>query len=69
MQMLLAMLVCLVPCDPPKKSKSDDEARKPEKNECEENEQLQPSREKKPEGEGHLRRRADWFQKRTGGAE
>jgi len=29
---------------------------------------LEPSREKIPEGEGNLRRRADWFQKRTGGS-
>jgi len=38
-------------------------------NEREKNDVLQPSREKIPEGEGNLRRRADWFQKRTGGTE
>jgi hypothetical protein len=56
--------------DPSEKPKPDDEARAREKNnEREKNEVLQPSREKIPEGEGNLRRRADWFQKRTGGTE
>jgi len=70
MQTPLAMLLCLMPSDPPEKAKPDDEARGREKsNEREKNDKLQPSREKIPEGEGNLRRRADWFQKRTGGAE
>lgn len=63
------MLVCLMPGEPPEKPKPDDEARKREKNEHEENDDLQPSRKKTPEGEGNLRRRANWFQKRTGGTE
>jgi hypothetical protein len=58
-----------MPCDPPEKPKPDNEARERKKNECEKNDDLQPSREKIPEGEGNLRRRADWFQKRTGGKE
>ena len=59
-----------MPSDPPEKSKSDDEsqARKESKG-CESEEKLEPSREKIPEGEGNLRRRAEWFQKRTGGKE
>jgi len=70
MHIPLAMLLCLMPSDPPERPKPDDEARAREKSgEREENDELQPSREKIPEGEGNLRRRADWFQKRTGGAE
>ncbi len=70
MHTLLAMLLYLMSPDPPEKPKPDDEARAREKNnEREKNDVLQPSREKIPEGEGNLRRRADWFQKRTGGTE
>ena len=70
MHVPLAMLLCFMPPDPPERPKLDDEARAREKSgEREENDELQPSREKIPEGEGNLRRRADWFQKRTGGAE
>jgi len=66
----LAMLLCLMPSDPPEKPKPDDEAQAQEKsNECEKKDVLQPSPEKIPEAEGNLRRRADWFQKRTGGTE
>jgi hypothetical protein len=70
MHMPLGMLLCLMPSDPSEKPKPDDEAQVREKsNEREKNDVLQPSREKIPEGEGNLRRRADWFQKRTGGTE
>jgi len=70
MRMPLGMLLCLMPSDPPEKPKSDEEARAREKsNKREKNDELQPSREKIPEGEGNLRKRADWFQKRTGGTE
>lgn len=66
----LAVLPYRMPSDPPEKPKSDDEARGREKsNKREKNDELQPSREKIPEGEGNLRRRAEWFQKRTGGRE
>ena len=66
----LAVLPCRMPSDPPEKPKSDDEARAREKsNKREKNDELQPSRKKIPEGEGNLRRRAEWFQKRTGGTE
>jgi hypothetical protein len=58
-----------MPSDPPEKPKPDDEARAGEKSDECENDELQPSREKIPEGEGNLRRRAEWFQKRTGGTE
>jgi hypothetical protein len=59
-----------MPSDSPDKPTSDDEAQAREKrNKCENEEKLQPSREKIPEGEGNLRRRAEWFQKRTGGKE
>ena len=65
-----AMLLWLMPSDPPEKPKPGDEARTQEKNnEPEKNDELQPSREKIPEGEGNLSRRADWFQKRTGRTE
>ena len=57
-----------MPSDPPEKAKPDDQASAHEKNgEREDKDALQPSPEKIPEGEGNLRRRADWFQKRTGG--
>jgi hypothetical protein len=58
-----------VPSDPNEKAKREDEASAREKTpQPDEREQLQPSREKISEGEGNLRRRADWFQKRTGGS-
>ena len=70
MHIPLAMLLCFMPSAPAERPKPDDEARALEKSgEREENDELEPSREKIPEGEGNLRRRADWFQKRTGGAE
>jgi hypothetical protein len=50
------------------KEKPDEEARTREKG-SEQKDSLEASREKVPEGEGNLRRRADWFQKRTGGTE
>jgi hypothetical protein len=54
--------------DAPEKDKPDDEARARQKeNAGKEDSALERSREKTPEGEGNLRRRADWFQKRTGG--
>lgn len=57
-----------MPSDPPEKKKHDDEARARQKSsEAEEKGTLKPAVEKVPEGEGNLRRRADWFQKRTGG--
>jgi hypothetical protein len=69
MHMPLAMLVCFMPADSPEKAKPDGDARK-ETNEREKNDDvIQPSRERIPEGEGNLRRRAEWFQKRTGGTE
>jgi hypothetical protein len=56
-----------MPSDPPKKSKPEDEARAREKqSETEESGAVQPSGEKIKEGADNLRRRADWFQKRTG---
>ena len=57
-----------MPSDPPEKAKPDDEPSAHEKDsEGEDKDALQPSPEKIPESEGNLRRRADWFQKRTGG--
>jgi hypothetical protein len=54
--------------DSPEKTKRDVEARARQKNsEADEKGALKPAVEKVPEGEGNLRRRADWFQKRTGG--
>jgi hypothetical protein len=55
--------------DAPDKDKPKDDAQAREKrSDGDENEALQSAREKIPEGEGNLRRRADWFQKRTGGS-
>jgi hypothetical protein len=55
--------------DAPDKDKPNDDAHAREKrSDGDENEALQSVREKIPEGEGNLRRRADWFQKRTGGS-
>jgi hypothetical protein len=56
--------------EPTEKEKPEDDARAREKqSEREEKDALQPSPKKIPEGEDNLRRRADWFQKRTGGSE
>jgi hypothetical protein len=56
-----------MPSDPPEKTKREDEARARKKNsETNDDHAVQSSREKIPEGPGNLRRRADWFQKRTG---
>ena len=62
------MLSSAMPSNPPDKTKRDDEARARQKTgEIDEKNALKPTVEKVPEGEGNLRRRADWFQKRTGG--
>ena len=62
------MLLFRMPSDPPEKAKSQDEAGAREKSsDSEKKDAVQPSREKVPEGPDNLRRRADWFQKRTGG--
>jgi hypothetical protein len=56
--------------DAPDKDKPDDDMRACQKeSEGKEDAALERSREKIPEGEGNLRRRADWFQKRTGRSE
>jgi hypothetical protein len=69
MQKVTPMLSSIMPSDPPEKPKRDDEARAREKDsETEENGSVRPASEKIPEGgSDNLRRRADWFQKRTGG--
>jgi hypothetical protein len=69
MQKVLCVLVSIMPSDPPEKTKREDEARAREKDtETEENGAVRPASEKVPEGgSDNLRRRADWFQKRTGG--
>lgn len=60
------MLLCAMTAEPDK-PKPDDEARAREKEStADDKDALARSREKIPEGEGNLRRRADWFQKRTG---
>jgi hypothetical protein len=59
------MLTLIMASESSDKKKPEDEARAREK-ESEPNDAVQPAREKIPEGEGNLRRRADWFQKRTG---
>jgi hypothetical protein len=69
MQKVLCVLVSIMPSDPPEKSKREDEARAREKSsEPDETGAVRPASEKIPEGgSDNLRRRADWFQKRTGG--
>ena len=56
-----------MPSDQPEKPKRDDEAdsRKDKGNEGDKD-VVRPAVEKIPEGDGNLRRRADWFQKRSG---
>jgi hypothetical protein len=67
MQKVACMLVSVMPSDPPEKTKPEDEARAREKDsETEKTGAVRPSSEKIPEGPDNLRRRADWFQKRTG---
>jgi hypothetical protein len=57
-----------MPSEPPEKTKREDEARaRAKESETGEKDALKRTVEKIPEGEGNLRRRADWFQKRTGG--
>lgn len=51
------------------KEKRDDDARAGEKkDDAQDKDAIPPAPDKVPEGEGNLRRRADWFQKRTGGS-
>jgi hypothetical protein len=68
MQKGACVLTSIMPSDPPEKPKREDEARAREKgSETEENGPVRPASEKIPEGgSDNLRRRADWFQKRTG---
>jgi hypothetical protein len=57
-----------MPSEPPDRTKRDDEAQARQKDGgSEKKDALKPAVEKIPEGEGNLRRRAEWFQKRTGG--
>ena len=70
MQKIRRMLVSIMPSDSPEKTKRDDEAGAREKNrDAEDKDTLKPSQEKIPEGPDNLRRREDWFQKRTGGTD
>jgi hypothetical protein len=62
------VLVCFMPSDPPEKPKREDEAGARQKTSgSDEKSSLKRTEEKIPESEGNLRRRADWFQKRSGG--
>ena len=62
---LLVLGYCVAESD---KKKRDDEVRARGKNDdAQEKDAIGPTPDKVPEGEGNLRRRADWFQKRTGG--
>jgi len=56
-----------MPPDSDAEAKQEDDARA-KKDAAESKESLRPAPEKTPEGERNLRRRADWFQKRTGGS-
>lgn len=56
-----------MPSESPEKKKRDAGApSREEKAQTQDKDSLQPSQEKIPEGSGNLRRRADWFQKRSG---
>ena len=68
MQKGACVLVSIMPSDQPEKPKRQDEAGARGKDaESEENGAVRPASEKIPEGgSANLRRRADWFQKRTG---
>jgi hypothetical protein len=56
-----------MPSETPENNKSEGEGRSREdKTRKDDKESLQPSPEKVPEGHGNLRRRAEWFQKRSG---
>jgi hypothetical protein len=68
MQKVACVLISVMPSDAPEKTKPEDEARAREKDsETKETGAVRPSSEKIPEGgSDNLRRRADWFQKRTG---
>ena len=62
------MLQSIMPSNSENKASREDEARARQKEDrTGEKDALKPTVEKIPEGEGNLRRRADWFQKRTGG--
>jgi hypothetical protein len=68
MRKLGRMLGSSMASDPSKETKPEDEARARGKtSESDGKDSVQPSREKVSEGPDNLRRRADWFQKRTGG--
>ena len=67
MQKVVRVLVSIMPSDPPEKTKRDDEAQpREDKTPNDDKDKIQPADKKTPEGEGNLRRRAEWFQKRTG---
>ncbi len=67
MQKVACVLIFVMPSDAPEKKKPEDEAGAREKDsKAEESGGVRPASEKVPEGPDNLRRRADWFQKRTG---
>jgi hypothetical protein len=58
-----------MPSDQPEKPKRDEEAdsrKDKDKGNGGDKDVVRPAVEKIPEGDGNLRRRADWFQKRSG---
>jgi hypothetical protein len=67
MQKLTRVLTSSMPADPPEKTKREEKTQpRDEKTPTGDREKVQPSNEKIPEGHGNLRRREDWFQKRSG---
>jgi hypothetical protein len=63
----MSVLVCAMPTDQPEGPKRDDEAgSRKDKEGADDKNAVRPAGEKIPEGDGNLRRRADWFQKRSG---
>lgn len=67
MQKLPRMLSSGMPTDQPETPKRDDEAdSRKDKAGADEKDVVRPADNKIPEGDDNLRRRADWFQKRSG---
>jgi hypothetical protein len=63
----MRMLGSNMPSDQPEKPKRDDEAEsRKDKAGADDKDVVRPADKKIPEGADNLRRRADWFQKRSG---
>jgi hypothetical protein len=65
-QKLIGVLGSAMPADQSKKSKPNTEADCEDKTHAGDKDAVRPVDQKIPEGKDNLRRRADWFQKRSG---